>query len=158
MRGIAFHYPPGNLFVAWPGSVGNDEAAHARILRGTGDRIVIGAVHDFDPCAFTGDAINPRLDGAGRDIYLRFQVEESRHVGNGPAVVAVGRGDERERSDRRQAFGEFVDRQPRFEGLAETLLEGSINRPRRAENLEGRQAEATRFVFYQHSPDPEQAR
>ena len=96
-RGIAFHDPARDLFVARPGSVGNDEAACARHPRCPLDRVVIGARHDLDSRALARDAVDPRLGRARRHVNPRFQSEERSHVRDGATVIAVGRGSECER-------------------------------------------------------------
>ena len=57
------------------------------------------------------------------------------------AVVAVGRGDERERAERRERGAQLVEVAP-LRLVAEPADEQPVDRPRRAEDLERRQPEA----------------
>ncbi len=99
-------------------------------------------------CAVPAGTIDPR-----------FESKERCHVRDGAAVIAVGRGRQRQwaRAARRRRRVRRSSATVRAIGR-DACLKRSINRPRCAENLERRKPEATRFVFYQHLPDTEQAR
>jgi len=70
------------------------------------------------------------------------------------AVIPVGRRDERERAERRERGPEVVDVAP-LGFVAEPADQQPVDRPRRAQDLEGREAEPDRLVLDQQALDPE---
>ena len=69
-------------------------------------------------------------------------------------VVAVGRGDQGELTERRERGAQIVDVAP-LGLVAEPADEQPVDRPRRAENLEGGQPEPARLVLHRQAREPE---
>ena len=76
---------------------------------------------------------------------------------DGAAVVAVGRGDERERPERRERGAQLVEVAP-LGLVTEPADEQPVDGPRRAEDLERGQPEPLRLVLHASgSPSPSSA-
>jgi hypothetical protein len=110
-------------------------------VRGEGDGIIVGTVHDCDGCALGGNGVDAGGDGACGDEDARLEAKEPGHAGDGASVVPVGGGGERERPKGLELRYEIVERVPL--GLeAEEVDNGTVGRPGGAQDLEGGEAEA----------------
>ena len=108
------------------------------------DGVVVGAGDVGDGGAFVADG----LDGGGVDAVgdegVRGAAELASEPGDGTAVVAVGRGDDRDRPVARAAV--------------DAVAQGAVDCPGRAEALERGQPEPVGLVLGQDVADPEVAR
>ena len=138
-----------DLGVPVPRRVGHDEHVVGR-ERGRGaHRVVVGAVDDGDRRAFALDRVDARRGRARGDEDARCVAEEARHVRDRAAVVPVGRGDEGQRSERRERAAQLVEIAP-LGLVAEPAHEQPVDGPRRAEDLERGQSEPARLVLDRH--------
>ena len=92
-RGVTFHYPARNLFVARPRRVRDNETAIVGFARGAQNGVVISAIDHFDEGTFARDAIDARLGGPSRNENPGSESKERRNVRNAATVITVGRGD-----------------------------------------------------------------
>ena len=106
--------------------------------------------------AFARDRVDTRRRGSGRNENARFVPEQPGHVRDRAPVVPVGRGDERELTERRERGAQIVEVAP-LGLVAEPADEQPVDRPRRAENLEGGQPEPVRLVLHGHRGQSELA-
>ena len=64
------------------------------------DGVVVGSVDDGHRRALAGNALDARGRGSGRHEDMRRVTEHPRHVRDRATVVAIGRGNECERTQR----------------------------------------------------------
>ena len=112
-RRVALHHPARRFGVAGPRGVGDHESAIAARGRRARHRIVVRAVDDLDLGAFALDARDACRDHVVGHEDARVEPEEPRHRRDRAAVIAVGGGQQRERMQRRELFGELGHRRPR---------------------------------------------
>ena len=95
--------------------------------------------------------------GSGRHEDVRRVTEHPRHVRDRATVVAVGRGDECERTQRCERGAQLVDVAP-LRLVTEPGDEQPVDGPGCAEDLERRHAEALRLVLHDERGDSERVR
>ena len=156
-RGVALDDVTRWFRVALPRRVGDHQRPRAGRGRRTRDRIVIGAIDDLDGCALALDAGDPGRDHVRGHEDARVEPEQASHGRDGAAVIAVGGGRERQRSERLDRIGELVHGRPL--GLApEAIDDGAVRGPGSTEHLERGQAEPVRFHLHEHASDRERVR
>ncbi len=144
----------GDVDVPVPRRVRHDEDVVGR-ERGRGrDRVVVGALDHVDRRALRLDAGDAGGRGAGGDEDAARAAEEAGHARDGAAVVAVGRGDERDRVAGGDRGAQVVEGR-RIGHRAEPVDEQTGDRPRRAEDLERRQPEPARLDLDPERVEPE---
>jgi hypothetical protein len=124
------------------------------VLGRAGHGLIVGAIDDGDGGTLAGDAVDPGLGCPGWDVDRGVEAEQLRHPCHGAAVVAVGRGREGEWHERVELATQIVDGFPRRE-TTDPFVERAVDGPGCAEDLEGGQAEAARFILEQHRSDTE---
>ena len=79
---------------------------------------------------------------------MRREPQQLCQARDGPPVVAIGRGDQRQRLKRRELRLQIGEGMPRFDGATHPLLKRAVNRPGRAQKLKGGKAKPARFIFH----------
>jgi hypothetical protein len=149
--GVPVDDPAGHLLVSGPGDVLDQlRVGPAGRERGRPPyRLVVVAVDPVHRRVFRPDRPLGRGGHRARDDDVGAQPEQGGHPRHRPAVVAVGRGDQRQ-----PLPGDRVEvvRHGRAAGPARR---DPRHRPGRAEDLERRQAQARRLVLHQDAADPQ---
>jgi hypothetical protein len=138
-RVVALHDPARDLLVAVPGGVLDTSPAGLLVgeLGGPTNRGVVVAVHPHHLRALLSDAGGGLPEHHLRHEHARPDTEVSRHAGDCAAVVAVGRGHQRD---------------------TRVPVEHLAARPGGTQHLERREPQPRRLVLYQHAADPELGR
>ncbi len=94
---VALHDPGGNLLIAVPGGVLNDDAVLGPLCLGgsQADAVVVIQLLNGDLGALLGDVVKPGLAAALGHVDHRLLAQFVGGPGHAPAVVAVGGGEER---------------------------------------------------------------
>ena len=154
-RLVALSDPCWDELVARPTMILNEDVIDARRVRGLGDSVVLGSRHYGHSGTIGRDGVDSGLRRSLRHPDLRSESQPPRHPRHTTAVIAVGRGQQTEPTQRRDSFLQLLDRNPGLGGGPQSLGQGEIGGPSRPKDLVGRKPQPPAFILYLYRSDPQ---